>query len=243
MGNYANLNQVLDDLQSLNQTTENIRQKIVSLTQVAYNSQDARHVALEGIQCDIGACGNWIRCLMSLKHLSKEKFGDDWDQEYRKLIGTGLSTGQAEDLMLDYLRNTLTTKIHFKIESLFANILKDLNAFPNHKGFWNISNAMLDQAGMSRTGREKDVLTVLASLRNSFHANGMHNNDDLSVEIDGVTFEFRKGKQVKCASWLHIVAAIRANISVLESILLSKVVLGLNHEIRDDFAWETGSST
>ena len=99
--NYSNFDQVLKDLQSLNQAIEDIRQKIVTVCGVSYASQDARHVALDGLQCDIGACGNWIRVLMSLKGISQKKCSDNWEEEYRKLIGTGLSSGQAEDLMLD----------------------------------------------------------------------------------------------------------------------------------------------
>jgi len=233
---YSNFNQVLKDLQSLNQAIEDVRQKIVTVSGVSYASQDARHLALDGMQCDIGACGNWIGALMSLKRLSQEKYSNNWEEEYRKLIGTGLSSGQAEDLMLDYLRNTLTTKVHFKIENLFSNILKAFSASPNGRGFWHISDAMLQQAAIPTTGPEKDTLTVLANLRNSFHANGMHNKDYLSVDIGGIRFEFCTGKPVKCASWRHIVVIMLANISVLESILFSDKVSNLRSEIPDAFA-------
>jgi hypothetical protein len=234
--NYSNFDHVLKDLQSLNQVIEEIRQKIVTVCGVSYTSQDARQVALDGLQSDIGACGNWVRALMSLKGLSREKYGDSWEEEYRKLIGTGLSSGQAEDLMLDYLRNTLTTKVHFKIENLFSNILKVLSARPNRNGFWHISGAMLQQAGIPNIGSEKNTLTVLANLRNSFHANGIHNKDSMSVDIDGIRFEFCKGKPVECASWKHIVVIMWANISVLESVLLSNTVSNLRDEIPDAFA-------
>lgn len=234
--NYSNFGQVVEDLRDLIQEIEDIRQRIVTESGVPYTSQDARQVALDGLQCDIGACGNWICTLMSLRDLCQKKFDENWEDEYRKLIGTNLSSSQAEDLMLDYLRNTLTTKIHFKIENLFNNILKALSVSPNRKGFWHISDAMLQQAGISTTGQEKKALTVLANLRNSYHANGIHNNDSLSVEIDGIRFEFLKGKRVECASWRHIVVIIRANISVLKSILFSIKVSNLRGVIPDDFA-------
>jgi hypothetical protein len=234
--NYSNFDQVLSGFKSLNRAIEDIRQKIVTVSGVSYTSQDARHVALEGLQQDIGACGNWIRTLMSLKGLSQEKFGENWDEEYRRLIGTGLSSGQAEDLMLDYLRNTLTTKVHFKIENLFSNILKALSASPNRRGFWNISDAMLQQASIPATGPEKNALAVFANLRNSFHANGMHYNGSLSVEINKIRFEFCKGARVECNSWKHIVVIIRANISVLESVLFSNRLSNLRSEIPDAFA-------
>lgn len=233
---YSNFGQVVKDLQSLIQAIEDIRQKIVTVSGVSYASQDARQVALDGLQCDIGACGIWISTLMSLKVLSQEKYKDNWEEEYRKLIGTILPSGQAEDLMLDYLRNTFTTKAHFKIENLFSNILKALPATPNGCGYWHISNAMLQEAGISTSGTEKNILTVLANLRNSFHANGMHSKDDLSVDIDGLKFEFRKGSRVECASWEHVIVIMRENISVLESVLLSNSVSKLRGEIRDAFA-------
>jgi len=236
MKNYANFEQVLNDLQNLNQTIEDIRQRMVNLIPVvAYGSQDARHLALEGVQCDIGACGNWISVLMALKCLCKEKFGNNWDENYRKMIRTRLSSSQSEDLMLDYLRNTITTKVHFKIENVFFNILRELRALPKNPRFWNLSDAMLAHLGMSTTGQEKKILTILAYLRNSYHANGMHRKDDLSINIDGVTFEFHKGKRVECNSWRHIIKVLQANISVLESILFSQEVLSLKHIIRDDF--------
>lgn len=233
---YPNFEQVLQKLQSLNQSIEDIRNKIVTVSGVSYRSQDARHVALDGLQCDIGTCGNWIRVLMSLKCLSHEKYRNNFEEEYRKLIGTCLSSKQAEDLMLDYLRNTITTKVHFKIENLYSNILKAFNATPKKSGFWQISDAILTQVDIPITGSKKDTLTVLANLRNSFHANGMHNNDCLSVDIYGLRFEFYKGQPVQCASWEHIVVIIQANISVLESVLFSDKVSNLRSEIPDAFA-------
>lgn len=232
---YSNFNRVLSDLQNLNKAIEDIRQRLVTVCGVSYASQDARHVALDGLQCDIGACGNWIRALMSLKCLAQEKYGDNWDEAYRNIIGTGLTSSKAEDLMLDYLRTTLPTKVHFKIENLFNKILKTLSATPKRRGFWYIVDAMLQNAGVDTMGREKDILTVLANLRNSFHANGMHNNDSLSVDIDGIRFEFCKGRRVECASWKHIVVVIGATISVLESVLFSDRVANLKSEIPDAF--------
>lgn len=234
--NYSNFCQVVEDLQSLIQDIEEIRQKIVTVSGVSYASQDARHVALDGLQQDIVACGNWIHVLMSLKGLSQEKYGNNWEEEYRKLIGTNLFSSQAEDLMLNYLRNTLITAIHFKVENLFSNILKALSASPKRRGFWHISTAMLQQADIPIEGPEKDTLTALANLRNSLHANGMHNNDSFSADIDGFMFEFWKGKTVQCASWKHIVVIMRASNSVLESVLFSNRVSNLRIEIPDAFA-------
>jgi hypothetical protein len=233
-GNYTSFDQVLSDFVSLTQAIENLRRRLEQ-DGVLYNSQDARQVALDGLQCDIGACGNWIKSLMSLKQLSQQSFGEEWEQEYRKRMATCLAIGQSEDLMLDYLRNTLTSKIHFKIENLYSNILEAISGNPP-KGFWKIGDATLGLAGIPTSGPEKQTLTVLANLRNSFHANGMHNNADLAIQIDGIDFQFTKGQPVKCAGWKHIVTAIRSNIAVVEAVLYSSAVSTHEAEIRDAFA-------
>lgn len=150
-------------------------------------------------------------------------------------MGTGLSVGQSEDLMLDYLRNTLITKVHFKIENLFSNILNAISANAP-RGFWRIGDQTLALAAIPTRGREKDILTVLANLRNSFHANGMHHNDNLSIQIDGIDFDFIKDRPVTCAGWMHIMTAIRSNICVVDAILLSSAVCNHSGEIADAFA-------
>lgn len=66
MANYSGFNDVVSDLLDLNKTIEVIRQTIAE-SGILYDSQDARQVALDGLQCDIGACGMWIKALMSLK--------------------------------------------------------------------------------------------------------------------------------------------------------------------------------
>jgi amino-acid N-acetyltransferase len=230
-------NQVINDLLSLNQTIKDNRWKIVKVCEVSFESQDARHVALNGLQCDICACVNWMRVLMSLKGLSQEKYSENWEEEYLKLIGTGLSSGQAEDLMVDYLRHSLILKTHFKIENLFSNILKVLIPHKDIRVFEKIRDTMFEQAGISKTGPEKNILTILTNLRNSFHNNGMHNKEDFpGIDIDGIRFEFIKGKKVECASWEHIIVIIRENISVLASVLFSENVSSIRSEIPDAFA-------
>lgn len=128
------------------------------------------------------------------KSLSQGMNGDNWEEEYRKFIGTGLDKAEtAEYMMLDYLRNTLTTKVHFKIENLFSNIL----AYQGEevRGFKRICDKTLPLANISTYGREAKILSALAFLRNSYHNNGIHKNkNELTIDIDGIPFEFRNGK-------------------------------------------------
>ena len=123
-----------------------------------------------------------------------------------------------------------------QMENLFSKILLGFSASPINRGFWGISSTTLKLAEIPTIGYEKNTLTILANLRNSFYVNGINRNHSLSVEIGGTRFEFCKGKPVTCASWKHIVVVLLGNISTLESILLSKIVSNHKSEISDIFS-------
>lgn len=242
MGNYSDFGHVVEGLGRLADTVAGMKERVSYSAGISPTSQDARLVALDGIQSDLIACGFWMNGLIGLKQFCKERFGQDWEREYLALIRVGPGfppgpnrTGRVEDIMLDYLRNTLTTKVHFKVESLFANLLRELGV-TTKKGFWNISDSMLKAAGLPVRGNEKDVLTALANLRNSYHSNGIHNGDTLKLGIGGTTFEFRKGEPVHCASWTHILLLLNEHLKVLRAVIFSEKVSSLAYEVRDNFA-------
>jgi hypothetical protein len=233
----AELQELASNLRTLFAAVERVRKEIESVSGVSYFSQDARQVALDGMQCDILACDHWIRALIGLRRLVEDKFGGNWQEGFLRTLDTHLEADRAEILMVEYLRNSLTTKIHFKIDNLLKNVLQALKAMPGKTGFWYISDAILEEVGLGRTGKEKKILSVLANLRNSYHSNGIHKNESLSVQVEGMQYDFCRGNRVECASWHHIIVIIGANISVLESILLSTKVSRLrDNEIPDLFA-------
>ncbi len=94
MNQHANFSEVLSDLCSINEDAERTRQFLVGRG-IGYRSQDARQLALEGIQCDVGACGNWINSLLGLKKLCKEHYDEQWESEYLRILGTRLSASSA----------------------------------------------------------------------------------------------------------------------------------------------------
>lgn len=250
-----NFLEIHEELVQLIKQAETLRRKVSETIGAEYSSQDARQVALDGIQSNVGACGGWICSLIHLKDMSRKTYGAEWEGQYRRALGTGLTIGQAEDLMLDYLRNTLVVKVHFKIENLFSNILRankdEVRGFSSTaetssrnpvrvassmRGFSSIVEAILSIAKFSLDCKEKSILTGFSSLRNSFHSNGIHGNASLCFDEGALKFEFVKGKPVQCASWRHILVLLRANISFLEALLLSEAVANLKAPIEDDYA-------
>ena len=142
--------------------------------------------------------------------------------------------------MFDYLRLSFMTLIHFKIDNLFYNILRHLNALPKGTGYWNLTDEILSQCSFSKKGLEKDILTAFAYLRNSLHNNGIHRKgNSLKLKIDQMEFNFIEGSRLECASWEHIVVLLKANVDILKKIIQSHKVKNIITEIKDDFAFGT----
>ena len=232
------MNHIMDTLPKFRKIIDKleiIKQAVVKQSGIDYKSQDARMVALDSLQISISAVGMWINTANSLaNYFTKDGMFDE--KGFLNSVGSGVNIKQTELIMFDHLRLGFMTLVHFKIDNLFHNILKHLNSLPEKTGYWNLTDEILAQCALSKTGTEKQMLTAFANLRNSLHGNGIHKTDSLSIQIDGTTFEFVKGKRVECASWSHIIILLNSNVDILKTILLSPKVINIKTEIEDDFA-------
>lgn len=214
---------------------ESIKQIVVKQSGIDHKSQDARMVALDSLQISISAVGMWITAANSLANcFTKDVILDE--KGFLISVGSGIDKKQTESIMFDHLRLGFMTLVHFKFDNLLHNILKHLNSLPKKTGYWNLTDEMLAQCSLSKTGSEKQMLTAFANLRNSLHNNGIHKSDSLSIQIDGTKYDFTKGNRVECASWSHIILLLNSNVDILKTILLSPKVINIKTEIEDDFA-------
>ena len=227
--------EILPQLREIVDELEKIKRGIVDKSGISYTCQDARMVALDSLQISLSSVGMWITGINSLANAyTKEGCFDS--QGFLKAVGSGVNMEQTEKIMFDHLRLGFMTLLHFKIDNLFHNLLKQLNALPRKSGYWNLTDTILGQCSLPKTSTEKQYLSAFANLRNSLHGNGIHRTNSLSITVDGTVFEFIKGQRVECASWNHILILLRANVAILKSILLSARIVSITSEIEDDFA-------
>jgi len=230
MDTLPKFRRIVEDLESVN-----VKQAVVDRSGNGYASQDARMVVLDSLQISISAVGMWINCNNSLAN----SFINDGvldESMYLSAVGSGVDLEKTEMIMFDHLRLGFMTLAHFKFDNLFHNILKHLNALPKRSGYWNLTDGILEQCSLSKTGTEKQLLTAFANLRNSLHGNGIHKANSLRIKVDETTFDFIQGKRVECASWEHIIVLLQANVNILKQIILSDEVVNIKTEITDDFA-------
>lgn len=239
---HGSFQEVVKDLFQLNKAVFLEKEKVARNAGIALTSQDARLVALDGIQQNLVTVGYWINALISLKSECQGQ-GPNWEKTYLGKLGVGPDiypgdshrTGKIEDRMLGVQFGALVTLIHFKIDNLFYNTLRALGETPTKSFNQNTAN-LIGLVGLPKNGAESDALEVFSQVRNSFHNNGIHRNADFHVTVFGVRFDFIRGRRVECASWAHILHLTEVNVRVLGAILSSAPMRQVNGEIKDDFA-------
>ncbi len=239
------MNHIMDALPKFREIIDNlesIKQEIVNQSNIDDTSQDARMVALDSLQISISAIGMWISSFNSLANIFTNDGNLD-EKQFLSSVGSSVNIKQTEMIMFDHLRLGFMTLAHFKIDNLFHNILKHLNALPRKSGYWNLTNEILDQCSFSKTGKEKKSLTAFANLRNSLHENGIHKTTSLNIMVGKTAFDFIKGRKVECASWHHIIVLLHENVDILKNLLLSQKIVNINVEITDDFASGNNETT
>jgi len=141
----------------------------------------------------------------------------------------------AENLS-QYTRLSIVTLFQFQIENLFVNLLHALK--PDERpprGYGKIVERLMENISISDKEEKKKILNILQFIRNSLHSNGKHNNDPLTIEIDGFEFKFEKGESVSCASWNGIPIALKAISKLIDEIIKSDEIKSITTTIPDQF--------
>lgn len=179
--------------------------------------------------------GNIIVICNILLNVQEEKI----PQEGFKTL-FGLSDSSQIQLMADKLgkfcRMSLVIMIQFQIENLFVNLLQALK--PNSKpprGFIRILDELFKNISISDEDEKKKTLKILQFIRNTYHSNGMHNNEPLTKVIDGLEFKFVKGEGVNCASWTGIPIAIKAAAELIDEIIKTPEIIEILEPIPDQY--------
>lgn len=128
-------------------------------------------------------------------------------------------------ILSNFVRDQISTSFIFCIEWTFADLLHAIDDSKYNsktlRGFDLIVKGVLLETGFDESGYEYDVFRALASIRNSFHNNGLHTNASFEVEIEGKRFNFIKGSPVACANFFDVLHLINFSIKIIEKIFLS----------------------
>jgi len=191
-----------------------------------YEPSDARLVSLRGMQGILAGYGMGMHSMF---------FGRSEAQVIESMGITNLSSAEMFKKVDDVWRWGTSTLFHFRLDSLFTNILTAAQ-LPALMQFRQKAASVLVLSAVPNQGILLEHLLLLTAIRNSLHNNGIHRNADLIVTLGTNRFWFAKDRPVQCATWQHILVATDAVVSVIDVILHATPIGSLPQPIPDMFA-------
>lgn len=206
----------------LGQLFNDIKKVMVTIP-TSEKTEDARHVALSGMQMTLAPILFSLRCIQyAADNTDREKLGSIFN----------MSTQQLTYHCDNQIKSVLTVFFHFKIENLFTNILLGLDSSYYGRGFENISSDLFNAITIDNKDDKRKCIKVLSCLRNGFHNNGVHRNADFTATVDGTTFEFKRG-EVIISELLIVIKLLKFILTLVADIINTPEVLALPTPIID----------
>lgn len=195
-----------------------------------YSDKDARGVVFLNCSTDISVI---IMFMNTFVNLQEKSFPPP---VFEKLFGQHTGEMQnAVNFANSFLRLGLVLMFVFRVENMMANILSKLDPSVSHRAYSKIVNRLFDKISISDKDRKKDILHVLAHMRNAIHSNGIHNNESIAIPIGNYTFTFEKGKIVTCLDWGAIPLAIQEIVKILQEIIQTQEVKAITALIENKY--------
>lgn len=206
---------------------------------VGYSDPDARSVALCNLR-DIARAGQ-----MTLNLLDSWHRGDDLVRTViPQLVGLQTVTSQSVESAGKILQKTGKLSLlllgQFQVENALRNICREISPSPVPRKFFTVAKTVIDQLGLPPD--RMNALVTPAELRNSLHANGIHQNQAKTITLGMVTYEFTPNQPVRCSDWEHIANALEHSVGVLAEVFLHPRVPALADPIMDQYAWDQATA-
>jgi len=145
----------------------------------------------------------------------------------RPAILTSLDLANITDLsnmLTDLNKNAKTsfiTMVQFALENCIVRIIEAILGVNPQRDFNQNANLIVGLSGISEAERKMELMMLPAWIRNTLHANGIHNRQNRTIVVDGESYIFERGQRISCGSWSHIFHAVFHSLSVVEEIFIS----------------------
>ena len=157
-------------------------------------AQDARLVALSGMQESLLSCGFWL----STYHSIAENHRDE--SMVLKYARSNLSLEKTANIMLNKIRLGLVIFFHFKLGNLLGCLLNKISNI-KFQGLGSTFTRLCQEIGLNDISEKAKIIKAFSSIRNSLHNNGIHSHASFSVKVGKLKYEFAKDGVVQCEFW------------------------------------------
>lgn len=190
---------------------------------------DGRRVGVSGMQLALVGLGLTVHSISGAGLRSTQRKLGEVQESFTNYVKIeGKNQEQLMTYAESFWRWGLLTLLHFRLDTLFQNLLRALGTDPGKTGFGANSNRLLALLNLSDKMQARNILDVATHLRNSLHNNGIHRGINWGpFALNGLSYEFKKDREVQCASIGHVLNIFDAMADILTDILLSPEVSAL----------------
>ncbi len=115
----------------------------------------------------------------------------------------------------------------FAVEDSITRVLSAAGVSPERDIFEHKAKSLLRFSDPDDYDRDLKKLKVLATIRNSLHANGFHKRDDITIKIEDVTYRFSRNERPKCCTWSHVLYATYHSLLTISKMYRSEKIKSL----------------
>lgn len=217
------------DLSQLNDKIHSIMETLAKECNFSVNDQDARLIALNGMQRAALSCGFWINTYASIANINQD------ETDILRFAGSKISLKKTADIMLSHIKLSLIVFFHFKLENLLSSLVMKLkNKKVTSLGL--LFKELVPYLDLSDVPRKSEIIKAFSSIRNSLHNNGIHNKTSFSIQCGRFNYEFIENEVVQCSSLEHCINILNEVTDIIYEIINSDKVLSEKDIIPDAFA-------
>ncbi|MDB5188118.1 MAG: hypothetical protein JWO50_638 [Candidatus Kaiserbacteria bacterium] len=195
---------------------------------ISLPNEDGRNVGIYGIQTTIFSLGLTYHAIIGAG-LTPQRTKDEVLASFKHYhTFEGKTDDQMIDLAADFWKNSVLSLTHFRLDSLFRNLIKALGGNPGSQGFGPNTTLLFNLITLRDRTTNENILDIFSAMRNSLHNNGIHIKNPIPLTIFyGMQYEFQPEIDIKCASFGHIFAILEATADVLTDVLTSPEIIAL----------------
>ena len=217
------LSMLLEGIRAVTTKLDNLKNRL----EVPFD--DGRRVGLSGMELTLTGLGLTVHAISGAGLRSTRRTLGEVQESFTNYVE--IEGKNQEQLMAypeSFWRWSLLTIFHFRLDTLFQNLLRALGTDPGKSGFGANSNKLLELLSLSDEKQARNILAVATHLRNSLHNNGIHRGTNWGpFVLNGLSYEFQQDRDVRCASIGHILNVLDAIADVLADIFFSPEVRAL----------------
>lgn len=196
-----------------------------------YPADDVRHLAF--LQC-LGIIQPDIMVLNTIYTSLENQIPENM---YPALFGIKKEWKEQQFGALErFVQYSSIIMFNFVLENFLKNLLAKLEKSDPPRQISKTTQKLLYSISIVNPQNKINVLLTLGHIRNSFHSNGIHENESTQqISLSGELFEFIKGQPILHTNWIRMHHLLDEIITIMDEIISTKEIKAISEKIEGRF--------